>query len=61
MKEITLTISPEGEPKLETSGFSGSACSLFSKKIEEALGSTSSDLKKPEFYQGGKTHVYNQG
>lgn len=41
MKKITITITPEGETKVEASGYSGDECIAATKPIEEALGVSS--------------------
>ena len=49
-KTITLIISPKGETKVETHGFSGPACRDASRFIEEALGKRASETLTQEFY-----------
>ena len=38
MKTIEITVSPKGDTKVETKGFSGTECRQASRFIEEALG-----------------------
>jgi hypothetical protein len=52
MKIIDVTISPKGEVKVETKGFTGAECQEASRFIEEALGVRVSEAKTAEFYQG---------
>jgi hypothetical protein len=47
---IEITVSPTGETKLETRGFSGSACRDASSALQQALGVTLSDLATRELY-----------
>ena len=54
---ITLTISPKGETKVETSGFTGQSCKDASKFIETALGRKTAEQFKPEYYT---TNNHNQ-
>jgi hypothetical protein len=49
-KTIEITISPKGETKIETRGFSGSECRLASEFVEEALGKKTSEQMTGEFY-----------
>ena len=50
MKTIEITISPNGESRLETTGFTGSECREASDFLERALGRVSSDRLTAEFY-----------
>jgi hypothetical protein len=50
-KLIELTVSPNGETRVETKGFTGNSCRDASKFLEEALGLRNSESLKPEFYQ----------
>ena len=51
MKTIEITVSPKGETKVETKGFSGSDCQAATRSIELALGARESESLKSEFYQ----------
>ena len=51
MKSIEITVSPQGETKVQTKGFTGSSCQEASKLIEQALGTKASEQITPEFYQ----------
>ena len=50
MKTIEITVSPTGETKIETKGFSGSECVNATRELERALGMTSKNQRKAEFY-----------
>ena len=50
METITVTIH-NGQVKIETKGFKGSACQIATKGIEAALGGAESETLTPEFYQ----------
>jgi hypothetical protein len=52
VKIIEITVSPQGETKVETRGFSGGACREASRFVELALGTRSAEQLTPEFYQG---------
>ena len=56
MKSIQITISPTGEAKVETKGFTGGSCRDASKLIEQALGATASEQMTAEFYQQQPVH-----
>ena len=51
MKTIEITVSPKGETKVETKGFSGSDCQAATRSIEAALGARESESLTNEFYQ----------
>ncbi len=51
MKCIEITVSPTGETKVETKGFTGSSCRDASRLIEQSLGKTAGERFTPEFYQ----------
>ena len=50
-KTIEITVSPTGETKVETKGFTGSECRDASKFVENALGQRTAEQLKGEFYQ----------
>ena len=63
MKTITVTVMPGGKTKIETSGFSGSACQQATEKlISELSGGNAVQTKlKPEFYnvqQDANQHLH---
>lgn len=49
---IEITVSPKGETKVETKGFTGSSCREASRLIEQALGQRIADRVTDEFYHG---------
>jgi len=51
MKIIEIIISPTGETKIETKGFTGSECRDASKFIEQALGKQTSEQLTAEFHE----------
>ena len=51
MKTIEVIISPKGETKIETRGFTGSSCQQASQFLEQALGAKVSESPTAEFYQ----------
>jgi len=48
---IEVVITPQGETRLETKGFTGSSCRQASQFLEQALGTTASEKLTAEFYQ----------
>lgn len=51
MPSIIIDITPEGETTVEAHGYQGAGCKDATRAIENALGTTTGDTKKPEFTQ----------
>lgn len=47
---IEVTISPQGETRIETRGFTGAACREATRAVEAALGIRTSEQLTSEFY-----------
>jgi|tagenome__1003787_1003787.scaffolds.fasta_scaffold16034481_2 hypothetical protein len=47
---IEVFVSPAGQTKIETKGFSGSSCQRASQGLEQALGIRQAEKLTPEFY-----------
>lgn len=47
---IEVTISPQGETRIETRGFTGAACREATRALEAALGIRTSEQLTNEFY-----------
>jgi Protein of unknown function (DUF2997) len=52
LKTITITVSPTGQTRVVTSGFSGGECREASRFVERALGTRSAEALTAEFHQG---------
>lgn len=50
MKIIEVTVSPQGEVRLETKGFAGASCEAASRELVAALGATTKTQRTSEFY-----------
>lgn len=50
-KIIEIIVSPAGETRVETKGFSGSECREASRFIEQALGQRTSEQLTADFHQ----------
>ena len=59
-KLIEITVSPSGETKVETKGFTGSECRDASKFIEQALGQRTDEQVTAEFHLGQESGLVNQ-
>lgn len=57
MKTIDVNIDPNGNPTIETSGFSGGECATETAALEKALGAKTKDTKTPEFYRQTKNTI----
>lgn len=49
-KVIEVIVSPSGESRVETKGFSGTSCQQASRFLEAALGARLTDQCTAEFY-----------
>jgi hypothetical protein len=54
-KTIEIIVSPKGETKVETKGYSGAECREASKFVEQALGQRTDEQLKAEFHLGQQT------
>lgn len=50
-RTIEIIVSPTGETKVETKGFTGGSCREASRLIEQALGQKATEQLTAEFYQ----------
>jgi hypothetical protein len=50
MKIIEITISPQGQIRIEAKGFAGSSCREATERLEQALGVRTSEQLTGEFY-----------
>lgn len=60
MKTIEITVSPEGETRLETKGFSGAECREASRLLEQTLGKRTMETVTSEFYASQTQHQHHQ-
>ena len=51
MKTIEITFLPNGQSRVETKGFISTECREASRFLEQALGQSTQEVMKPEFYQ----------
>jgi hypothetical protein len=49
-KIIEIIVSPQGQTRVETKGFTGADCQQASRFIETALGQRTSEQLAPEFH-----------
>ena len=52
MKTIKITVSPTGQTRVETRGFTGGECREASRFVEQALGTRFAEALTAEFHQG---------
>ena len=60
MKTIEIIISPQGETRVETKGFTGAECCDASRFIEKALGENIAEQKTADFYLQEQRRQHNQ-
>jgi hypothetical protein len=51
VKIIEIVVSPTGESKVQTRGFTGGECKEASRFLEQALGQRTAETITAEFYQ----------
>jgi hypothetical protein len=49
-QHIEVTVSPQGETKIQTKGYEGSRCREASKFLEQALGLVTDEQKTSDYY-----------
>ena len=49
-RTIEIIVSPAGDITIDAVGFQGTDCEKATKFLEEALGTTNTRAKKPEYY-----------
>ena len=60
MKSIDVIISPQGETRITTHGFSGTACQAASKSLQMAFGTTSQETLLPEYFSAPNVVSHHQ-
>lgn len=55
MKVIEITVSPQGEARVQTKGFAGASCQEASRFLEQALGQRTKEQLTAEFHQSTAT------
>lgn len=55
MAQVIITISPNGQSKVEVKGARGSGCKDLTRGIEDALGKTTADEKTADFHRQAMT------
>lgn len=51
MKQITVNIDQDGNVQVEAGGVTGKGCEALTAGLEQELGATTGDVKKPEYHQ----------
>lgn len=60
-KVIQVVVSPKGETKVETLGFTGSSCQEASRALEEALGAKTGETLTGDYYaSAGEQQIETQ-
>lgn len=52
---IEVTVAPDGATRIQTYGYAGRSCLEATRRLEAALGRTTSDRLTPEFYAGARS------
>lgn len=56
-KIIEIIVAPDGQTRLETKGFTGSACREASRLMEQAIGKTVSERLTADFHRTSADHT----
>lgn len=59
-KLIEIIVSPTGQTRLETKGFTGSDCQQASRFLEQALGQRTGEQLTAEYHQAPANTDYQQ-
>lgn len=59
MKSIEVVVSPSGETKIETRGFSGPECQQADEFLRKALGSSQCEALSPEYHSARSVQETN--
>ena len=54
-KTIEIIVSPTGQSRVETKGFTGTECRDASRFIEQAIGQQTSEILKAEVHQAARS------
>ena len=54
-KRIEITVSPQGDIAIKTSGFTGGSCRDATRDLERALGASGIEHLLPEYFQRAST------
>jgi hypothetical protein len=57
MQEVIVNVDAEGGVKVEAKGVIGQGCQALTRALEQALGDTTADQKKAEYYRQEQNHV----
>ena len=60
MKIIHVTVSPQGEIRLETRGFAGSSCEAASRELIAALGVVTTAQQTSEYFAATESALRQQ-
>jgi len=60
MKTIEITVSPQGQTRIETRGFAGESCRQASQFVEAALGNVINESLTGEYYSIQEQSTQNQ-
>jgi hypothetical protein len=51
VKQITITVTPDGQTTVTAAGFEGNQCREATARLREVLGQTQSEQLTPEYFQ----------
>lgn len=60
MKMMKVTVTPQGETKIETTGFAGSECQAATRDFERAMGVVTDETLTNEYYTTSNEQTVDQ-
>ncbi|MDF2720708.1 MAG: hypothetical protein K0Q59_383 [Paenibacillus sp.] len=57
MKQIIITVGPDGAVSIEAQNYKGNECEEATRPFEEALGQVTNKKRKPEYYAAEQRKV----
>jgi acylphosphatase len=61
VQQVIVNVDPDGNVKVEAAGVKGQGCQALTRAIEQALGTTTADTKKSEYYQQEQARAGQSG
>lgn len=56
-QEMEIVIQRDGTVRVDATGFAGGTCKAFFEQIQNGLGTTLTEQKKPEYYMVEQEHL----
>lgn len=60
MRTVEVVVSPTGEVRVQTRGFTGASCRAASQALEQLLGSVTEEQLTPEYFISASAQQHQQ-